>query len=250
MSRSYAADAYRAVKAGLPLPPRSRPLEFSEAALSAAKWLALVLMLVDHTNKYVFDSSQTWMFALGRISMPLFAFVLGYNLARPGMLESGGFRRVAIRMAIFGVVATLPFVVINKLPGGWWPLNMMFTLLVGVFTVWLIEIKKTWSTVLACLVAIWGGALVEYWWPAIGMLLCVWAYRREPSKPLIVGFMVSLAALYFVNGNFWAFAVIPVLAVLQRWPTLLPRAQWVFYAVYPLHLMAFWWWMSAAKTSL
>ena len=33
------------------------PLVFSEAALSALKWLALVLMVVDHANKYLLDSS-------------------------------------------------------------------------------------------------------------------------------------------------------------------------------------------------
>ena len=32
------------------------------------------------------------MYALGRVSMPLFAFDLGYNLARPGMLASGGYQ--------------------------------------------------------------------------------------------------------------------------------------------------------------
>jgi TraX protein len=243
MNIAAAEKVERAVKEGLPIAPRHPRLVFSDSALSAAKWLALVLMVVDHTNKYVFDSSQAWMFALGRLSMPLFAFVLGYNLARPGMLESGGFRRVAFRLALFGLVATLPFVVINKLPGGWWPLNMMFTLLVGVLTVWLIEIKKTWATVLACLVTIWGGGLVEYWWPAIGVMLSVWAYRRGPSKALIVGFVVSLAALYFVNGNSWALAVVPVLGLLQRWTMPLPRVSWLFYAVYPLHLAVFWWWM-------
>ena len=97
------------------------PLAFSEASLSAAKWLALILMVIDHSNKYLFDGSQPWMYALGRISMPLFAFVLGYNLARPGTLASGGYRRLALRLAAFGLLATVPFIAINKLPAGWWP---------------------------------------------------------------------------------------------------------------------------------
>jgi hypothetical protein len=216
------------------------PLVLSEASLSAAKWLALTLMVIDHSNKYLFDGSIPWMYALGRISMPLFAFVVGYNLARPGMLANGGYRRLALRLAGFGLLATAPFIAINKLPAGWWPLNMMFTLLVAVLTAWLVDMRKPGATIAACLVLVWGGALGEYWWPAIGLCLCVWAYQRRPSRALIAGFMACLVLLWLVNDNLWALAALPVLFALQWWPVVLPRAQWVFYAFYPLHLAVFW----------
>lgn len=220
------------------------PMIFSEAALSAVKWLALILMLVDHSNKYLFDGSVTWMYALGRMSMPLFAFVLGYNLARPGMLAHGGYRRLCIRLAAFGLLATAPFMAINHLPLGWWPLNMMFTLLVAVVSAWLFDMRNLSTTIGACLVLAWGGSFVEYWWPAIGLCLCVWAYQREPSRALIAVFLACLVLLWFVNGNFWALAAVPVLAMLRWWPVVLPRAQWVFYGFYPLHLAVFWWYLS------
>lgn len=216
------------------------PLPFSEASLSAAKWLALVLMVIDHSNKYLFDGSVTWMYALGRISMPLFAVVLGFNLARPGMLASGGYSRLALRLAVFGLLATAPFIAINKLAAGWWPLNMMFTLLVAVVSAWLFDMRRPAATIAACLVLAWGGALGEYWWPAIGLCLCVWAYQRQPARGLIAAFLACLVLLWFVNGNLWALAALPVLLALQWWPVVLPRAQWLFYAFYPLHLAVFW----------
>ena len=219
---------------------RLQPLAFSDASLSAVKWLALLLMVIDHSNKYLFDSSQAWMFALGRISMPLFAFAAGYNMARPGMLANGGYRRLVARLAFFGLLATAPFIAVNKLPLGWWPLNMMFTLLVAVGTAWLLDKGGHYATA-AWLLFAWGGAMGEYWWPAIGLCLCVWAYQRKPSRALIVGGAVCLLLLFFVNWNFWALAAVPVLYALQRWWTLkLPRAQWAFYVFYPLHLAVFW----------
>ena len=221
-----------------------QPLVFSEASLSAAKWLALLLMVVDHSNKYLLGGSESWMYALGRMSMPLFAFVLGYNLARPGTLANGGYQRLALRLAIFGLLATAPFVAVNKLTSGWWPLNMMFTLLVAVVCAWLFDMRRPMATIVACIVLAWGGAIVEFWWPAIGLCLCVWAYQRTPSKALIVCFMVCLVLLRFVNGNLWALGAVPLLAVLRWWPVSLPRAQWAFYAFYPLHLAAFWWYLS------
>jgi hypothetical protein len=56
----------------------------------------------------------------------------------------------------------------------------------------------------------------------------------------VAGFVLSLLALYLVSGNFWAFAVLPVLAAARSWPVELPRARWFFYAFYPLHFWAFW----------
>lgn len=224
---------------------RLSPLVFSEASLSAAKWLALVLMVIDHANKYLFGGSVAWMYALGRISMPLFAFVLGYNLARPGMLSGGGYRRLAARLLLFGLIATAPFIALNKLPAGWWPLNMMFTLLVAVLVAWLFDKGGTGASVAGCLMLVWGGALGEYWWPAVGMSLCVWAYQRHPSRGLVFGFLSCLMLLWFVNANFWALAAVPVLAALRRWWTVeLPRGQWVFYGFYPLHLALLWWYLS------
>ena len=233
----------RSNMADFPAPGSARllaPLDFSEASLSAMKWLALVLMVVDHSNKYLFEGSVAWMFALGRVSMPLFAIVLGINLARPGMLANGGYRRLAQRLAAFGLLATVPFIAINKLPSGWWPLNMMFTMLVAVVSAWLFDMRRQGATIVACLVLAWGGALGEYWWPAIGLSLCVWAYQRQPSRALIASFMACLTLLWFVNGNLWALAVVPVLFALRWWPVMLPRAQWMFYAFYPLHLAVFW----------
>lgn len=246
MARTTSKHSETAPKETLPgasPSPRFTPLAFSDASLNAAKWLALVLMVIDHSNKYLLGGSVHWMYALGRVSMPLFAFTLGYNLARPGMLAQGGYRRIALRLTVFGLLATAPFIVINKLSYGW-PLNMMFTLLFAVITAWLLDTGRQVQSIAAWLVFAWAGALGEYWWPAIGMCLCVWAYQRKPSGELVIGFLACLLLLWFVNGNFWALASLPVLALLRYVPFALPRAQWTFYAIYPLHLVAFWWYLS------
>jgi hypothetical protein len=200
---------------------------------------------VDHSNKYLLGGSQSWMYALGRLSMPLFAFVLAYNLARPGMLSSGGYQRVALRLLAFGLLAVAPFVVLNKLPGGWWPLNMMFTFLVATVCAWLFDKQLPLYVIAGCLFFAWGGALVEYWWPAIGFCLAVWAYCRRPALHFVFIAVVCLFLLFFVNGDFWALGVFPLLFALKRWAFPLPRVRWFFYAFYPLHLAGFWVYLAA-----
>jgi TraX protein len=210
------------------------------AGISFLKWAALLLMVADHINKYLLVGSQAWMFNAGRISMPLFLFVLGYNLARHGALEQGGYRRTALRLFAFGTLAAPAHAALGAVAGGWWPLNMMFTLLVAVVVAWLLDKGGRWPTIGACLVFVWGGALGEYWWPAVAGGLYVWAYFRKPGLGLLVGFVACVVALQLINGNFWALAALPVIAAARAWRWPLPRMKWFFYAFYPAHLSAIW----------
>ncbi|WP_240476522.1 hypothetical protein [Marinobacterium rhizophilum] len=41
--------------------------------------------------------------------------VLAYNLARPGQLERGTYPRTIIRLAVFGVLASAPFIALGDL---------------------------------------------------------------------------------------------------------------------------------------
>jgi len=102
--------------------------EIANGTIEALKWLALVLMIGDHINKYLLNDTVAWLYDAGRLTMPLFVFVLAYNLARPGALESGAYRRTMIRLAVFGALASPAFLALGGLVNGWWPLNILFTL--------------------------------------------------------------------------------------------------------------------------
>ena len=88
-------------------------LKFSDGAIETLKWVALVLMTLDHINKYLLHDSVPALFAIGRTTMPLFAVVLAFNLARPGALEGGAAERTIKRLALFGAVATVPFIALG-----------------------------------------------------------------------------------------------------------------------------------------
>ncbi|MGE4125505.1 MAG: TraX family protein [Pusillimonas sp.] len=107
-----------------------KALRVPDGTVEALKWLALVLMTGDHVNKYLFNATLPVLFEAGRVALPLFVFVLAYNLARPGTLERGVYGRAMSRLTVFGALASVPFVALGGLAWGWWPLNVMFTLLV------------------------------------------------------------------------------------------------------------------------
>jgi len=210
-------------------------VNLSDSSIELLKWIGLSLMTLDHINKYICSEQWHYVFNAGRIVMPLFFFVLAYNLARHGT-GSGTYIRVVKRLFIFGTLASPAFMTLGGLIAGWWPVNVMFALMVMTLTIYMIEKKTLISKMSACFIFLIGGAVVEFWWPAIAFGLAVWGYCREPGLFNIVIALISLAFLRLINGNYWAFAVIPVIALSGALNASLPRSKWFFYVYYPLHL--------------
>jgi hypothetical protein len=77
----------------------------SDGTIEVMKWLVLLSMTSDHVNKYLFNETLPFLFEAGRVAMPLFVFVLAYNLARPGIYESGAYLRIMTRLTIFGLLS-------------------------------------------------------------------------------------------------------------------------------------------------
>jgi hypothetical protein len=220
--------------------PALPALTFSDGSLEALKWLGLVLMTLDHVNRYLLHSAVPALFAAGRTVMPMFAIVLAYNLSRPGTRARGVYPRVVRRLAIAGALATLPFIALGGLGWGWWPLNIMATLLVATGVMYLIERGGAGRVGAAVALFVIGGALVEFWWPALAIAVGAWGYFRRPNWPALGFALCGLVALYIINRNLWAFAALPLLYIASRVDPPLPRRRWLFYAFYPLHLAILW----------
>ena len=211
-------------------------LAVSDGTIEALKWLALVLMTLDHINKYLFAEKLPGFFELGRLAMPLFGFVLAYNLARPGALQRGTHLHAIERLALFGVVATPFFIGMGGLGWGWWPLNIMFMLLTATGLIYLIEKGDAVSLVAAGALFFFGGFLVEFWWFALAYCVAAWWYCKSPSKRALVLWIAAAASLYVVNRNYWALAALPVIFAAPYIDLKMPRIRYAFYIYYPAHL--------------
>ncbi len=194
-------------------------------------------MLGDHINKYLLHERVQPLFWAGRLAVPLFGFVLAYNLARPGALERGAYQRTMKRLALVGLLATPAFLALGGLIGGVYPLNILFMLLAAAATMFLLERGRRG---LAVTVFVVGGAVVEFWWPAVGFCVAVWMYVRAPSWGAAVMALLCCAALAVVNGNHWALAAVPLLVMASQVDVGVPRVQWAFYGFYPVHLYLLW----------
>jgi len=207
-------------------------ISIADGTLEALKWLGLVLMVLDHVNKYLLGGTWPVLYMLGRLVMPIFGFVLAYNLARPRALESGVHARVMKRLFIFGALATPSFVGLV----GWWPLNILFMLLLATALIWLLEQDRWLARLAAAVLFLFAGAFVEFWWFGVAYCVAAWTFFRHPSVGRALLLCLVTLSLVVVNRNLGALAALPLLWAASHVEISLRRSRWIYYAFYPGHL--------------
>ena len=223
-----------------PLVGAARRFRLSSAQQELLKWLAVALMTLDHANRTLWPF-QGWAFTLGRLAFPLFAFLVAYNLT----VREVSARRYGLPLLAFGALAQFPSM--GALDRGPLPLNIMFTLFLGVTflpAVWLLRQSMPGWLAAANVTLVWGtlALFVEYG-PA-GVLL-VPAFGQLLSSPSVV--TAALSAFLTLAANLFVPAAFAPLALpLLVWGATrlelesLPRSRWAAYAFYPVHLALLW----------
>jgi hypothetical protein len=206
----------------------------ADGAVEALKWIALLCMVVDHVNAALYGRELGLLAdVVGRVAMPLFAGVFGYNLARPGV----DLAKVQFRLVGFGLLA-LPAHAYLFGMAGFWPLNILYTFALAVFVIRQLQAGRAGLALAAFVV---GGFFVEYWWPGVALVLACWAATRSPRQSVgdvaAVGFALAALCL-LVNGNAFGLLAVPVAVLVARWAPSVPRLRGWFLWFYPLHLFA------------
>ena len=84
------------------------------------KIIACITMVLDHI-KYVYEPSTNFAtLYLGRISFPLFAFLL-----TEGYVHTSNIKKYAKRLLIFGIISQIPFMLFRMHVGNWIMLNII-----------------------------------------------------------------------------------------------------------------------------
>ena len=224
-----------------PARPSGAPAGWLDGQLETLKWIALASMFVDHVGRFLLGfGNESWVFAGGRLAFPLFAFVLGMNLAREGD-RAGRAARTALRLALWCAVSVLPSIWMRGDP---WVVNVLGTLSLGAAACWALAASA--HPALRALVlagAALGALRVEFGVP--GTLLVAGVYLAA-TRATAVHVLAAAALLLLVGWNNASFggwpallgtlAAAPVAAAVAALPLRMPRLKLAFYLVYPLHL--------------
>lgn len=144
---------------------------------STLKLIAIITMIIDHTGATIVQKMlminadngllfgmYTVMRSIGRISFPIFCFLLV-----EGYLHTRNVRKYAVRLAIFAIISDIPFdLALHNTPFNFGYQNVYFTLLIGLLT--LIGFRtlkekaevKNWLPVTAVLGAVALGGYIAY----------------------------------------------------------------------------------------
>ncbi len=212
-----------------------KPIKIASGTIEAVKWLALLSMTIDHINRFFFNVRIYPAYCAGRLAMPLFAFILAYNFARPEALTNGLHSKVLLRLFLFGLLATPGYMAMRHLSQPY-PLNIMFMLGVAVAIFYYLEKESEAERLIAFFVFLIGGFFVEYDWVGIFFCFAAWSYCKKPSSLALIGWLIAYLLLDFINNNHWALLSIPIIYLATKVDLKIPRIPYLFYIYYPLHL--------------
>lgn len=221
------------------------------------KLIAIAAMLIDHVAWAFVDTGTSigqLMHFVGRITGPTMCFFIA-----EGYRHTRSLPRYLARLAVFAALSQVPFAYYNMGRASLFPLNVIYTLGLGLLAVHCMETvseSKQWLVITALVLM-----SVPADWGIYGVFLCMAFYGwRENWRKLslvvsagAVGLTVMQVAALMAGGyDFWP-------AVSQSWfhlgivinVFLLPLyngergggawGRWIFYVFYPLHLAILGW---------
>lgn len=220
----------------------------TSGARELLKWIALVLMTGDHVAKVFYGGYVPVVSELGRTAFPVFAVVLAYNLAQPGVDALKSFRR----LLLWGILAQPAH---GMAFGYWAPFNVLLSFALASAAIWSIQ-QRQWVLLGMCSVV--APFLVDYQWFGLALVLSSWwlfrfsiEARSATPAAIVPGAtrpwngrslrLVLVAAgfglLCWYNRNGWALLAIPLLVALAPRDVQVPRMRWAFYGYYLGHLV-------------
>lgn len=189
------------------------------------KFLAMLTMLIDHIG-YLFFPSQIWLRIIGRLSFPIFAFLISR-----GYRYTSDKRKYAVRLFIFGIISQIPYHFF--VPG---KMNIMFTLFTGLI---IIEVFESKMRPLSFFLLLLGQFLpISYGVYGLAMILIFHMTYSMPDRTMI-GYFALSAVYYISSGNeIQALSVFALFPILMDPVSKIKVPRMVGYWFYPGHIAA------------
>jgi len=196
------------------------------------KWLATLIMVIDHVG-FLVEAEP--MRIIGRLSFPLFAWILVQNWKRREPNSSA--KPLINRLIMFGIIAQIPHVLLfNNLE-----LNILFSFLITILT--FNQIHNSSKKILVLIAGMIAAQLlgVTYGWYAVACPLLLLNFQKGGDRMWWASWIVTNMAYAATCSSFiQLFAIFTPLIL--RWhnstkdrkPTAIEKK--FFYYFYPIHL--------------
>lgn len=159
----------------------------------AIKVIACFSMILDHIKYAIPNINNFATLYLGRISFPLFAF-----LVSEGYKYTSDLKKYYKRLLIFGVISQIPFMLFRTLVGEWIMLNIMFTLILGLVCITIYENeKRRWVSIPAVIfISILAEIInVDYGWFGVLSVFIIHVFKNK--KIMLLTTYSGLTVLFY-----------------------------------------------------
>ncbi len=214
------------------------------ANLEVLKYIAMISMIFDHTNLFLYGGKLPYFYEIGRLAMPLFCFTFAYALGfrakeKNGVPIGSLATNIAVKTLSNGVLSVFLFYFLSTATSSWHPLNIMFLFSTFAFLIYYVETKPLDINrfYLSVIIFIACGALVDYFW--IGLLFCFAAYYYGKTNQFwsLTLLLISALFLCWLNDNFYALFAFLFIWIASHAKLKITRVRNLFYILYPAHLI-------------
>lgn len=212
---------------------------------SFIKLIAAISMVFDHVGM-VFFPDVLWLRCIGRLSFPLFCYCMTV-----GMLYTKNIKKYMIRLAILAVISQ-PVYLMALYPDwseqGIFPLNVFFTLLFSLATVYGVRQRQWWLTFIGVYMLIaWDAmySLMGFFYMLLFYLCrtklivgCLLLASMISGESVSIGNEIQSAATIHnisVSPSIYAILSAPFIYIKTHVGLKIPKS--IFYLFYPAHLM-------------
>ena len=209
------------------------------------KIIAILTMTIVHFGYIFTPSFEMPLRFIGRLSFPIFAFLLAFNLTQKDL-----FKKYITRLTSFAVITSLILIPLKYQNGNILPLNIFWTLLLAVITIYginkALKLQQNITKYIAIIYILSFSAILSFLtdYDLCGFLYILSMYGWFKTKHKIFGLLILLLAIVMnLHISVWAsligtFASIIFLLPLTKSSnaTRFLRPWWLFYAYYPVHL--------------
>ena len=208
------------------------------------KIIALISMLLDHSGYVIFNRFSAFNL-IGRFAFPLFAFQL-----TEGYTHTKSLKKYIFRLFLFAIISEIPFLLFKlKFVTDAFALNIFFTLLLGLITIWIYDKNKILGSFFL-LFAVTIAELLKFDYGAFGISIIFIFYVFKNNKLLMNGFFILAVIIKYlynilIYSNTIYFYIYILLCIFTIFPIIFinlyngkegKKIKYLLYIFYPLHL--------------
>lgn len=207
------------------------------------KLIAIITMFIDHIGYVIFDGFSFFNY-IGRIAFPIFAFQIS-----EGYIHTKNLKKYFLRLFIFALVSQVPFMLFYKIISNQFTLNIFFTLLLGLASIYIYDKSK--HKFLGIIISIIIGIIAElihcdYGFYGTIIILLFYVFKNN-SMLSSISFIIAVTINYLIPiikygfNNIYLYlyicTLIPIIFISLYNGKKGKDTKYLLYLFYPIHLL-------------